>query len=62
MYKLLRLTPDGMFRAQNFFWKVQAGVKKASDMAVAPVLKAQSSRAGQQAMWRNIRNIFKRSG
>ena len=60
LFRLQQLLPGKLFSLQKFSLKVRDGVQKASDSAVEPVLKVRSSRAGQKALWKNIRDLFKR--
>jgi hypothetical protein len=60
LFRLQRVMPGTMFRVQKFGLKVRDGVHKASDAVVEPVLKVHSSQAGQKAMWKSIRDLFKR--
>ena len=61
LFRLQRVLPGKMFSLQKFSLKVRDGVQKASDSAVEPVLKVHSSRAGQQTLWKNLRELIKRS-
>ncbi len=61
LFRLQRKMPGAMYSVQKFSLKVRDGVQKASDAAVEPVLKVHSSRASQKALWKNIRDIFKRN-
>ena len=61
LFRLQRILPGTMYSVQKFGLKVRDGVQKASDAAVEPVLKVQSSQASRKALWKNIRDIFKRS-
>jgi hypothetical protein len=60
LFRLQRVLPGKMYSLQKFSLKVRDGVQKASDVAVEPVLKVHSSRASQKALWKNIRDLFKR--
>jgi hypothetical protein len=60
LFRLQQWLPGKLFSLQNFSLKVRDGVQKASDAAVEPVLRARSSRAGQKALWQNVRDLFKR--
>jgi hypothetical protein len=60
LFRLQRVLPGKMFRLQKFGLKVRDGVQKASDAAVEPVLKVHSSQAGQKALRKSIRDLFKR--
>jgi hypothetical protein len=60
LYRLQLVLPGKLFSLQKFSLKVRDGVQKASDAAVEPVLKVRSSRAGQQALWKNVRGLFRR--
>lgn len=60
LFYLRKILPDKLFRIQDFSVKVREGVQKASDAAVEPVLKVHSRRAGQAAMRKSIRDLFKR--
>lgn len=60
LFRLRKILPEKLFRLQNFGVKVREGVYKASDAAVEPVLKIHSRRAGQEAMRKRIRDLFKR--
>ena len=60
LFRLQRVMPDKMYSVQKFSIKVRDGVQKASDAAVEPVLKVHSSRASQNALWKNVRDFFKR--
>ena len=61
LFRLQRVLPAKMFSLQKIGLKVRDGVQKATDKMAEPVLKAHSAQAGQKAMWKGIRNLFKRS-
>jgi hypothetical protein len=60
LFRLQRVLPGKMYSIQKFSHTVRDGVQKVSDAAVEPVMKAQSSRAGQKTLWKNIHDFFKR--
>jgi hypothetical protein len=60
LFRLQQILPGKLYRLQIFSVKVRDGVQKAFDVAVEPVLKVRSSRAGQKALWKNVGDLFKR--
>jgi hypothetical protein len=60
LFRLQRVLPGKLFSLQNLSLKARDGVQKVSDAAVEPVLKVHSSRASQKALWKNVRDLFKR--
>jgi len=60
LFRLQRVLPSKLFSLQKLGLKVRDGVQKASDAAVEPVLKVHSSRAGQQTLWKNLRDLVRR--
>ena len=59
MFRLSRALPGFALRVQGILTRLQAGVQKTSDGLVEPILKAQSARAGQQTLRKQIGNLFK---
>jgi len=60
LFRLQRLLPGKLYGVQKFSLKIRDGVQKASDAAVEPVLKVHSAQASRKALWKNVRDLFKR--
>ena len=61
MFRLQRALPSKMFSLHKIGLKVRDGVQKVTDKMAEPVLKVHSAQAGRKAMWKGIRDLFKRS-
>ncbi len=55
VYYVIKVLPPAMLKVQVFFTTIYAAVKRASDSAASPFIKAQGFAAGAKALRRQLR-------